>query len=190
MKSKFNLIKDNILVIVIVFQFILISIGGNFIYKNYNKNLAQSTNIMILDKNSQKIKNDINNKVENTNIKLSDQMDELSATLFTQSEDLDSKISRFNSNLTKKINDVPQGPVGPQGPRGPRGLTGATASLSYSDRSLLTDVDLITGTGWQSWSRWNNRDLIEIDNCLTAITNYLTQSWNTSTIILSFSCSN
>jgi hypothetical protein len=190
MKSKFKLNRDNVLVIVIVFQFILISIGGNFIYKNYNKNLAQSTNIMILDKNSQKIKNDINSKVQNTNIELSQQMEELSATLTTQSEDLDSKILRVNSNLSKKINDIPQGPVGPQGPRGPRGLTGATSSLSNSDKSLLTTVDLITGTGWQSWSRWNNRDLLEIDNCLTAITDYLTLSWVTNTIMLSFSCSN
>ena len=51
--------------ILVITQFVLISIGGYFIYGNYEKNISQSKNIQQLSSNAQVIKENTNNRIEN-----------------------------------------------------------------------------------------------------------------------------
>ena len=74
MNWKIKITKENILVILVITQFVLISIGGYFIYGNYEKNISQSKNIQQLSSNAQVIKENTNNRIENVESVLNDQI--------------------------------------------------------------------------------------------------------------------
>ena len=178
MKLKFKFEKQNLLTIVVVIQFILLSIGGYFIYENHQKNLVQSKNINVLSSNAKIIKENTNNKVENVEIALNEEIDNLTDSLVKETTELDDEISELNSSLTRKINSIPEGPPGPQGARGPRGAQGPAGTLNNSDRALLNEVkDALGGSsifGGTQWNDYFHRDLVEIDECLDAINEYIT----------------
>ena len=192
MNWKIKITKENILVILVITQFVLISVGGYFIYGNYEKNISQSKNIQQLSSNAQVIKENTNNRIESVESVLNDQINNLSVSIVDQTSKLDTKISNINTNLNQKISSIPEGPPGPQGPRGPRGYTGPAgknATLSSADRQTLDKVeDVLGGRGFfgYSWRDYWNRDLLEIDECLDSIESYITSYG--SSFMVSLSC--
>jgi len=190
MNLKIKISKENTLVILVITQFVLIAVGGYFIYGNYERNISQSKNIKQLSSNAQVIKENTNNRIENVESVVNDKINNLSATIFDQTSKLDTKISSINTNLNQKINSIPEGPPGPQGPRGPRGYTGPAGTLSSSDRSTIDKMkQVLGGSGIFSvnWSSWRNRDLIEIDECLDAVKSYITSYFGSSRAV-SYDC--
>lgn len=194
MNLKIKISKENTLVILVITQFVLIALGGYFIYGNYERNISQSKNIKQLSSNAQVIKENTNNRIENVESAVNDKINNLSvslsATIVDQTSKLDTKISDINTNLNQKINSIPEGPPGPQGPRGPRGYTGPAGTLSSSDRSTIDKMkQVLGGSGIFSgnWSSWRNRDLIEIDECLDAIKSYITSYYGSSRAV-SYDC--
>ena len=89
--------------ILVITQFVLISVGGYFIYGNYEKNISQSKNIQQLSSNAQVIKENTNNRIENVESVLNDQINNLSVSIVDQTSKLDTKISNINTNLNQKI---------------------------------------------------------------------------------------
>ena len=194
MNLKIKISKENTLVILVITQFVLIAVGGYFIYGNYERNISQSKNIKQLSSNAQVIKENTNNRIENVenivNDKINNLSVSLSATIVDQTSKLDTKISGINTNLNQKINSIPEGPPGPQGPRGPRGYTGPAGTLSSSDRSTIDKMkQVLGGSGIFSinWSSYRNRDLLEIDECLDAVKRYIT-SYYVSSYTVSYGC--
>lgn len=186
MKLNFNFLKKNLLNVIVIIQFILIFVGGYFIYNNYVNNNLQFDYIKTLDNNAQIIKENTNNKILSVEKELSDEISTLSSSLSDEAKRLDSKISGVNSSLTSKINSIPEGPPGPQGPQGPRGYQGPAGTLSSSDRNIIDKMkQVLGGSGIFSttWSSWSNRDLLEIDECLDAIKSYITTYYGSATLV-------
>ena len=186
MNIKLKITKDNFLVTVVFIQFLLISVGGYFIYVNYDWNNSQSKNIKQLNTNSQIISDSINNKIKSVESTLNRQINELSVSTDKEASQLDEKISAINNSLTQKINSIPEGPPGPRGYQGPRGIQGPAGTLSNTDRATISTVkEVLGGSGFFTtrWRSYWNRDLIEIDECLDAIKSYITSYYKSSSSV-------
>lgn len=189
-------IKSKYLTLIIIFQFILISVGGYFIYANFQNNLNQSKNIQTLDANDVTLKDNVNLIIESIKESINGQEEYIVGV----SSNLDSNIN----TLTNKIKTIPKGDkgdIGPQGPKGdkgdkgdtgsrgpagPRGSTGPTgprgATGPKGDTGGMTSSELTRLRAVESdisnmqglfWSEYSNKDLVQIDTCLDAISSYL-----------------
>ena len=125
-KINFNLnkleIKSKYLTLVIIIQFILISLGGYFIYLNFDNNLNQSNNIKTLNKNDRTLKDNVNIMLETINKEVNESINNQEKDNVELASSLDSEIKA----LTTKVKAIPKGDKGDIGPTGPTGATGPT----------------------------------------------------------------